>query len=48
LNQGWIPESLLEELDDILIVDLRDDIPLIAKALNELPEGLSLLLDNTG
>jgi hypothetical protein len=29
---------LLEEHDDRLIVDLRDDIPLIAEVLNELPE----------
>jgi hypothetical protein len=48
LDQGQIPESLLEEHDDRLVVDLWDDIPLIAEALNELPEGLSLLLDDTG
>jgi hypothetical protein len=29
---------LLEEHDDRLIVGLRDDIPLIAEVLNELPE----------
>jgi hypothetical protein len=45
--QGWIPESLLEEHDNGLVVDLRNDIPLIAKALNELPKGLNLLLDDT-
>jgi hypothetical protein len=47
-DQGWIPESLLEEHDDRLVVDLWDDISIVAKVLNELPEGLSLLLDDTG
>jgi hypothetical protein len=47
-DQGQIPESLLKEHDDRLIVDLWDDIPLVAEALNKLPKGLSLLLDDTG
>jgi hypothetical protein len=45
-DQGRIPESLLEEHNDRLVVDLWDDIPLVAEALNEHPEGVSLLLDN--
>jgi hypothetical protein len=35
-DQSRIPESLLEEYDDRLIIDLRDDIPLVVEALNEL------------
>jgi hypothetical protein len=47
-DQVWIPKSLLEEQDDRLVGELRDDIPLVAEELNELPEGFSLLLDDTG
>jgi hypothetical protein len=47
LDQGRIPESLLEKHDDKLVVDLQDDIQLVVEALNELPKGLSLLLDDT-
>jgi hypothetical protein len=45
-DQGQVPESLLEEHNNRLVVDLRDDISLVVESLAELPEGLSLLLDN--
>jgi hypothetical protein len=48
IDQGWIPESLLKEYKTRLVVDLWDDISLIVEWLDELPEGLSLLLDDTG
>jgi hypothetical protein len=48
MDQGQVPESLLEEYDNRLVVDLRDDISLIAETLDELPEGFSLLLDDAG
>jgi hypothetical protein len=48
LDLGQIPEFLLEEHDDRLVIDVRDDIPLIVEALNDLSEELSLLLDDTG
>jgi hypothetical protein len=35
-------ESLIEEHDDGFVVDLQNDVSLIAEALNKLPEGLSL------
>jgi hypothetical protein len=44
---GWVPKSLLEEYYDRLVVDLQDDIYLVVEMLDELPEGLSLLLDDT-
>jgi hypothetical protein len=47
-DQGWIPESLLKEHDDRFVINLRDDIPLVTEALNELSEGFSLLLDDAG
>jgi hypothetical protein len=46
MDQGWVPESLLEEHYDRLVIDLRDDISLVVETLDELPEGLSLLLDD--
>jgi hypothetical protein len=48
MDQGWVPESLLEEHDNRLVVNLRDDISLIGETLDELSEGLSLLLDDAG
>jgi hypothetical protein len=48
MDQGWVPESLLEEHYGRFVVDLRDDISLVAETMDELPEGLSLLLDDTG
>jgi hypothetical protein len=48
MDQGRIPEFLLEEHDDTLVVDLWDDISHVAEALDELPEGLSILLDDAG
>jgi hypothetical protein len=48
MDQGQVPESLLEEYDNRLVVDLRDDISLITETLDELPEGFSLLLDDAG
>jgi hypothetical protein len=41
-------ESLLEEHDDGFIVDLREDVPLVAEVLNKLPKGLSFLLHHIG
>jgi hypothetical protein len=43
-----VPESLLEEHDNRLVVDLRDNVSLIAEALDKLSEGLSFLLDHAG
>jgi hypothetical protein len=40
--------SLLEEHDNGLVIDLRGDVSLVAKMLDEFSEGLSLLLDNAG
>jgi hypothetical protein len=48
MDQGWVPESFLEAHDNGLLINLRNDIPLIAEMLDELPEGLSLFLDNAG
>jgi hypothetical protein len=45
---GSLSPFFLEEHDNGLVVDLRDDTPLIAEMLYELSEGLSLLLDDTG
>jgi hypothetical protein len=47
-DQGWVLESFLEEHDNGLVIDLSDDIPLIAETLDELSEGLSLLLNDDG
>jgi hypothetical protein len=40
--------SLLEEHNNKLVIDLRGDISLVAKTLDELLDGLSLLLDDAG
>jgi hypothetical protein len=42
------PESFLEEHDDRFVVDLRDDVPLVAEALNKLSEGVSFVLHHVG
>jgi hypothetical protein len=47
-DQGRVPESLLEEHNDRLVVDLWDDVSFVAESLDELTEGLSLLLDDAG
>jgi hypothetical protein len=47
-DQGWVSESLFEEHYDRLVADLWDDISLVAEMLDELTEGLSHLLDDTG
>jgi hypothetical protein len=44
VNQGRISESLLEEHDDGLVLDLWDDGPFVTEMLDEFPKGLSLLL----
>jgi hypothetical protein len=41
---GVTSKSLLGEHDDRFVVDLWHDIPFVAEALNEFPEGLYLLL----
>jgi hypothetical protein len=46
--QGRVPESLLEEHNNRLVVNLRDDVSFVVELLDELLEGLSLLLDDTG
>jgi hypothetical protein len=48
LDQGLVTESLLQEHNNRLVVDLRDDVSLVAKSMDELPEGLSILLDDAG
>jgi hypothetical protein len=40
--------SLLEEHHDRLVVNLWVDIPLVTEMLDVFPDGLSLLLNNTG
>jgi hypothetical protein len=47
-DQGRVPESFLEEQNNRFVIDVRDDISLVVKLLDELPEGLSLLLDDVG
>jgi hypothetical protein len=47
-DQGWVFGSLLEEHDNWFAINLRNEVPLVAKMLDELSEWLSLLLDNTG
>jgi hypothetical protein len=47
-DQGRVSESLLEEHDNRLVIDLWDYISLVAEMLDKLPEGLSLLLDDAG
>jgi hypothetical protein len=39
-----VSNTLLEEHDDQLIIDLQDDIPLFVETLDELLKGLPLLL----
>jgi hypothetical protein len=41
-NQGFIPESLLEEHDDGIVVDFWDNVPFVVEWLYELLEGLSV------
>jgi hypothetical protein len=48
MDQGLVPEPLLEEHDNRLVINFRDDISLVAETLDELSEGLSLLLDDAG
>jgi hypothetical protein len=43
-NQGQVCQSLLEEHDNRLVVDLQDNVSLIAKMLDKFLEGLSRLL----
>jgi hypothetical protein len=47
-DQVWVPKFLLEEHNNKLVVDIRDDVSPIAKSLDELLEGLSRLLDDAG
>jgi hypothetical protein len=48
MDQGWILESLLEEHNNRLVINLRDDVSFLVESLDELSEGLSLLLDDAG
>jgi hypothetical protein len=48
MDQKWVPESFLEEHNNRLVIDLRDDVSLVAESLDELLEGLSLFLDDAG
>jgi hypothetical protein len=45
-DQGRVPKSLLEEHDDRFVINLQDDVHFFAEALNNFPEGLSLLLSH--
>jgi hypothetical protein len=47
-DQGRVRESFLEEHDNGHVIDLRDDISLVADMLDELPKGHFLLLDDVG
>jgi hypothetical protein len=47
-KKGRDLESFLEEHHNELVIDLQDVISLVAETLDELPEGLFLLLDDTG
>jgi hypothetical protein len=46
-DQGQTPKPVLEEYDNRLVVNLGDDISLVAETMDELLEGLSLILDDT-
>jgi hypothetical protein len=48
MDQGRVPESLFKLHNNRLVVDLQDDVSLITESLDELPEELSLLLDDAG
>jgi hypothetical protein len=48
MDQGRVPESLLEEQNSRLVVDLRGHVSLVAESLDELLEGVSLLFDDAG
>jgi hypothetical protein len=47
-GQGRVPESLLKEHDYRLVVDLQNNVSIVAKTLDKLLEGLSFLLDYAG
>jgi hypothetical protein len=47
-GSGTDPKPVLEEYDNRLVVNLGDDISLVAETMDELSEGLSLILDDTG
>jgi hypothetical protein len=47
-DDGRVPESHLEEHDDEFIINIQDDISLVAEMLDKLSGGLSLLLYNAG
>jgi hypothetical protein len=46
VDQGWVPESPLEEHNNRFVVNLRNEVSLVAKSRDELSEWFSLLLDN--
>jgi hypothetical protein len=46
MDQGRVFESLLEEHNNRLVVDLQNDVFVVAESMDELLEGLSVLLDN--
>jgi hypothetical protein len=48
MDQGQVPEFLPEEHNNRLVIDLWDDVSLVVDSMDELPKGLSLLLDNAG
>jgi hypothetical protein len=48
MDQGQVPEFLPEEHNIRLVIDLCDDVSLVVDSMDELPKGLSLLLDNAG
>jgi hypothetical protein len=46
LEWGRVPKNLFEEHHDRLVVNLRDDIPLVVEALDVFLKGLAFLLNN--
>jgi hypothetical protein len=46
VDQGRVPESLLEKYNNRFVINLRDDVSFIVELLDEFPEILSLLLDD--
>jgi hypothetical protein len=44
VDQGRVLDSLLEEDDNRFVIDLRNDVPFVAEALNKFSERLTLIL----
>jgi hypothetical protein len=48
MDQGRVSESLLEEHDNWLVINLHDNVSFVVKPLDKLLEGLPFLLDDAG